>query len=1067
MGVVYKARQKGLKRLVALKVILAGEHAGESEVQRFLTEAEAVARLAHPNIVQVHEIGEWKSDVSSTPMPFLSLEFVEGGNLASRLRATPQPPRLAAQLVATLANAMQYAHQHGVIHRDLKPANVLLSGDWEASVEETKTGSFHSGARRLTPNVTPKIADFGLAKQVDDSHGRTLSGTVIGSPSYMAPEQAEGHVSSIGPAADIYALGAILYEILTGRPPFKAASALETLEQVRTLEPIPPGVLQPGLNRDIETICLTCLQKSPERRYPTALALAEDLERYLTGVPIVARPVGRIERLWRWCQRNRGIASLAAGIAASLVAGTIFSTYFAVRATLGERRAHENELKAESEKLTSDRRRHVAEYRWALQKYKDGDLAEVESLLNGLRPAGDDPDLRGFECGYLERLCHLDLRTFSAHDGTVFAVDFSPGGETLYSAGSENGVWIHDLVVDRTVQLRSPSSQVFALAVSADGRKLAAAGGEYSFQQSAASNGEPPKFEQIVTIWDASSGKEIARLACPTAQPTLGVNALSFHPDGRSLAAAGLDGVVRLWDLDSLTYRPLEGHQLRVLGLAFSPNGRWLASVGRDQLVRLWDFETGEVLRAWEGHTDIINDVAWSEDGRRLATAGADSTILIWDVESGEKTIGLAGHVGEVSAVAFSPDGRLLASAGFDDNTVRVWDLASAQNILTLRGHAWHVHSVQFSPDGRTLASSDSVGVVRLWDASISQEELILRGHQGRGMSASFSSDREWVATTGDDGTLRMWSAKTGFPKWVVPGQSGRLSSVVFAPAGPLLATGGGDGSVRLWDSRDGNELARLDGHVGGVTGLAFNADGSLLASCAVDSTIAIWDVASRKKTGELLGHSKKVSAIDFSTDGGRLISVGADDKIIVFDVARMTTRIEFPVSANDAAFSPDGTRFVESGRSVRDAETGRVLLTLGTPSDKTGSVYSIAYSPDGRRIVSTGEDASVRIWDAATGLEVLTLPRNDRAGRCAAFSADGLSLAAAGDDGLVQIWTSASLTAEERDLRDAASLVRFVLSSTSSRSAATRAIRSTPGVHVRLQDRAVTLVSEVFGLSD
>src|SRR4051812_36843535 len=300
MGVVYKALQVKANRLVALKMILAGGHAGADRLERFRTEAEAVARLQHPNIVQIHEVGEHNG------LPFFSLEFCAGGSLEGRLQRTPLAPRGAAALVETLARAMHAAHEKGVLHRDLKPANVLLTEDG-----------------------TPKIGDFGLARKLDEA-GQTASGAVLGTPSYMAPEQAGGQRRATGPAADVYALGAILYECLTGRPPFLAATPLETLLQVLREEPISPSRLAPQVPRDLEGIALKCLQKEPRRRYATARALADDLRAFLDGRPISARPVGAMGRAWRWCKRNRGVATAAAAALLFLLLGTVISSALAV-----------------------------------------------------------------------------------------------------------------------------------------------------------------------------------------------------------------------------------------------------------------------------------------------------------------------------------------------------------------------------------------------------------------------------------------------------------------------------------------------------------------------------------------------------------------------------------------------------------------------------------------------------------------------------------------------------------------------------------------------------------------
>ncbi|HEU5117492.1 MAG TPA: serine/threonine-protein kinase, partial [Isosphaeraceae bacterium] len=321
MGVVYRARQTGLNRVVALKMIISGEHAGEEQLARFYIEAESVASLQHPNIVQIFEVGE------KGGMPYFSLEFVDGGSLQQTIGGKPQTPRYAAQMVEALARAMQAAHDRGVIHRDLKPANILM-----------------------TLHGTPKITDFGLAKKVDDDSHQTRSGALMGTPSYMAPEQARGDTHEIGPHSDQYALGAILYELLTGRPVFQGATILDTLDQVRTREPVPPTKLQPKIPRDLETICLKCLQKEPRKRYPSTGALAEDLNRFLTGVPILARPVGRIERGWRWCRRNPRVAALSGAVGLLLILVAASGVVFAMR-TLRERQTERDARKVAGERF--------------------------------------------------------------------------------------------------------------------------------------------------------------------------------------------------------------------------------------------------------------------------------------------------------------------------------------------------------------------------------------------------------------------------------------------------------------------------------------------------------------------------------------------------------------------------------------------------------------------------------------------------------------------------------------------------------------------------------------------
>jgi serine/threonine protein kinase/tetratricopeptide (TPR) repeat protein len=401
MGVVYRARQTGLNRLVALKTVLHGAQAGSERRARFRVEAEAAARLQHPNIAQIYEIGEYGGE------PYFSLEYVDGPSLAHRLDGTPLPARAAARLVEKLARAMQYAHERGVVHRDLKPANILLqrTEDRGQRTDEEGSGAIASVRWPLASVLCPKITDFGLAKILaEDGPDRTRTGLVLGTPSYMAPEQAAGTPRDVGPACDVYALGAILYELLTGRPPFKGATTLETVRQVVAEEPVPLTHLQRSVPRDLETVCLKCLEKEPRKRYATAGGLADDLRRFLNNEPIHARPVGRVERLVRWCRRNPRVAGLLVALLLVLAVGFAGVTWQWRRA-----RAERDEAEA-SYQLT---RRVVADYFETLgrdpQLEDPGALPLRKEMLQTalthfqylLQDRGDDADLQaGLATGY-------------------------------------------------------------------------------------------------------------------------------------------------------------------------------------------------------------------------------------------------------------------------------------------------------------------------------------------------------------------------------------------------------------------------------------------------------------------------------------------------------------------------------------------------------------------------------------------------------------------------------------------------------------------------------------------
>jgi tRNA A-37 threonylcarbamoyl transferase component Bud32 len=437
MGVVYKARQESLKRLVALKMLLAGAHADTELLARFKAEAEAVARLQHPNIVQIFEVGE------KDGLPYFSLEYVPDGTLAQKLDGTPWPPERAAQLVETLALAVQAAHERGIVHRDLKPGNILLAGD-------------SSGASLAA--WIPKITDFGLAKQLENQQARTATGAVMGTPSYMAPEQAEGN-NQLGPAADVYALGAILYELLTGRPPFAAPTPLETVLQVISEEAVAPSQLQPRTPRDLETICLKCLEKQPQERYASAGALARDLGSWRRGEPITARPVGKLERAWRWCRRNPVVAMLASAVALTLLAATVVSSYYAALANARAQEAIQEKNQVEKEKDRADeqtgsaRRNLYAAQMSLAQRYWDDLLVdEMQALLDEERPdRTGGTDLRGFEWYYWWRLLHSDLRTFRGHTGPVNGLAFSPDGTRLATASGDGTARLWDAQTGNTV----------------------------------------------------------------------------------------------------------------------------------------------------------------------------------------------------------------------------------------------------------------------------------------------------------------------------------------------------------------------------------------------------------------------------------------------------------------------------------------------------------------------------------------------------------------------------------------------------------------------------------------
>jgi WD40 repeat protein len=758
MGVVYRARQVKLNRLVALKMILAAGHAGEEERQRFRTEAEAIARLQHPHIVQVYEVGE------ADGRPFCSLEFCAGGSLAGKLAEGTLPAREAAALLHRLAGAVQSAHEAGVVHRDLKPANVLMTADG-----------------------TPKVTDFGLAKRLGEA-GQTLSGAVMGTPCYMAPEQAAGRGKQVGPAADVYALGAVLYECLTGRPPFRGESVMDTLEQVLTREPVPVRQLQPKVPRDLETICLKCLQKEPPKRYGSARDLAEDLERFPEGRPVLARPTSGPERLLKWARR-RPAAALAALLLALVV--VLVATGLPALAVLWLR-AEERRVKAEQETLRAQTAEMDA---GRAQKYAEG---ERDRAQNHLYIAHVNLAQQYWEQNALASMVHL----LQEHDPGKLGVKDPPGFEYYY-------LWrlAHP---DRTLGTAEEAGST--LAFSRDGRLLAADGGQSG----------------LVTVWDTATGAKALSWKA-AAEPVVSV---AFSPDGKRLVTVteGIlkKGRVTVWDLagpkELLSFegpgsetgiRP--GGSPWVSRAVLSPDGKHVASAGDGGRVRVRDAATGKEVFTVPGYT-----AAYSPDGKHLVSSRMpiDGALLtVWDAATGKEVrpLGPARPGVLASEAAFSPDGKFVATFLPNLGSPATWDVATGKEVLAARKQEAvqieFIGTVAFSPDGQRLAAPAADGTLAVWDLSRGDVAFALKGHRNaQHLWPAFSPDGRLLAST--DGTeVRLW-LPTGQGPLTVPAGTGpgnfggRLYRQVykkdwkffhFSKDGRYLAT-----PYRVWDTVTG-----------------------------------------------------------------------------------------------------------------------------------------------------------------------------------------------------------------------------------------------------------------------
>jgi WD40 repeat protein/tRNA A-37 threonylcarbamoyl transferase component Bud32 len=1039
MGVVYKARHLQLRRTVALKMILHGAHAGREELARFRSEAEAIARVQHPNLVQIYEIGEHNG------LPFFALEFVEGGGLDHQLQGNPQPPEQAAQVVETLGRAMQVAHEAGVVHRDLKPANVLLG----------KGG-------------VVKITDFGLAKRLD-APGLTASGAVMGTPSYMAPEQA-GQSKAIGPAADVYALGAILYELLTGRPPFRAATPMDTLLQVLGEDPVPPSRLNPKVPCDLETVCLKCLEKDPGRRYGSAEALARDLGHWRAGKPISARPVSRVERLWRWCLRNRAVASLLAAVGLVLVGGVVgvavalLQTNAALErekesrgradAALGREKkaleaSQDNEKKLETamarltENLSELANIYCVRSRHELENGNVGDSVSWMLRAYEVAPA-DDPLRRNYRVLLADRGQSPDVTLL--HSGPVAAVAFSPDGRTLLTGSFDKTARLWDAATSqaRGLPLRH-EDEVWAVAFSPDGRTVLTGSKDRTARLWDGATGQPRgqplrhenevkavafspdgrtvitgSFDKTARLWDAATGK-------PLGQPPLrhegGVTAVAYSPDGRIVLTGCLDGTARLWDAATgrLRGQPLRGEPgpERIL---FTREGRPVLTASTDKTAGL--SEVVAILPRDRGgrQTDPVWTVAFSPDGRTVLTGGKDGTARLWDAATGRPRGQPLRHGNEVRAVAFSPDGRIVVTGG-TDKTVRLWDLATGRPLgqpplpeeksgperilFTPEGrtvpdagpgplgspsfrHEDSVLAVAFSPDGRTMLTGCRDKKARLWDATTGHPYSQPLRHKDEVWAVAISPDGHTVLTGSQyfekpkwKGEARLWDAGTGQPRGQPLRHDNEVRAVAFSPDGRTVLTGSFDKTARLWDAATGKPVGQPPlRHEGGVTAAAYSPDGRMVLTGCLDGTARLWDQATGRLRGQPLRPEREF----------RGKPAGPERKLEKVLLTPESWAVLTACSDKTAGLS--------------DAAA---ILAHDQSGGQSYPVWAVAFSPDGRTVLTDSDDRTARLWDAATGQPRGQPLRHDGPVLAVAFSPDGRTVLTGSEDKTARLWDAAT----------------------------------------------------------
>jgi WD40 repeat protein/serine/threonine protein kinase len=885
-----------------------------------------------------------------------------------RSNTSPAFFRTVAHLGVQVAEALEHAHQLGVIHRDIKPANLLVDG-----------------RGRLW------VTDFGLA-HCRSQPGLTMTGDLLGTLRYMSPEQALAKRTTVDARTDVYSLGVTLYELLTLQPAYNGRNREEILRQIAFEEPRVPSRLNRSVPAELETITLKAMAKNADERYGTAQELADDLRRFLEDKPIKAKRPSLRQRAVKCGRRHKTVVRAALVVLVLALAGLAVSFALIWQANRDMRRALYFE--------------HIAR---ADREWSANNLRQVEQLLEAC-----PVDLRGWEWNYLKRL-RLQGVPPLRHACSVFGVAFSPDGRWIASGGQNGIVKVWDAGTGQLAdEFQAHESHVRSLAFSSDGRILATA-----------------SWDHTAKVWEFHPERATDKQMLLHTLTGHGdeVNSVAFSPDNRSLASAGYDNAVRIWDL--ATSQEIFKHQRpgrSVPRFAYSSDGQFIASSESDNTVRIWEIKTDREKLTLPHSTPVLS-IRFSRDGRWLVTTSADTTcsrdgeIIVWDARTGNKVRTLRGHTSYLHVAIFSPDGRRLVSAGADED-VKLWDLQTGQQLLTLRGHRGPVRDLNFNADGTRLVSAGEDHSVLLWDArplgrETGQELFTLHQHQDGVRSVAFSPDGRWLASLSNDGKVLVWDhqrARASGGNLLIRTLEGRpgFKTIEFSHNGRMLAAGGSGGPVNLivWDTATWNELMAVP--VGpGWAGVAFSPDDKCVAMGAfVDDKfpVVIFDLAAKQVIRRLRGHTWAICVLAYSPnpDLPYLASEGGDGIVRIWDVMK-----EKEIAVLSHGGGLEGIAFSHDGHLVASGGNDRAVKVWDTGTgqrrhqrlDPTGTVTRIAFHPKESRVLAWGShDGTVKIWDTATD-EIRTLHGHMSWVEDVAFSPDGEWIASASLDGTVKIW--------------------------------------------------------------
>jgi len=1013
-GVVYMAQQEEpVRRKVALKIIKLGMDT-KQVVARFEAERQALALMDHTNIAKVLDAG-----ATEAGRPFFVMELVSGVKITDYCDQNHLTTRQRLDLFIQVCRAIQHAHQKGIIHRDIKPSNVLVA---------TQDGV-----------PIPKVIDFGVAKALGQELTEmtlfTLCEQMIGTPAYMSPEQAGLGGLDIDTRSDIYSLGGLLYELLTGVTPLDAGALRKrALDEVRRLiretDPLKPStrllalggrLAEMAKNRrtdpaalrrliwgDLDWITMKALEKDRRRRYETANDLAIDIERHLRDQPVVARPPSAAYWFQKLVRRHKAVFAAGSAVGAALILGLAGSVwmYFRERATrLREAEARGRATAAERVAQGQSQRAQAAanelklalsnsDFSQAVRLIEQGNGIDALAYLSrslAVNPA-NQASLTRLATLLTDRRWMLPMLLVK-ESGGVRNAQFSPDGKRIVTASDGGTARVWDAASGQPLTKPLTHGRWVRWAqFSPDGKRVVTA-----------------SFDRTARVWDAQTGQ-------PLTEPLSHSDAVvfaQFSPDGKRVATASDDGTARVWD--AYTGQPLTEplkHTKWVRSAQFSPNGKLIVTASDDSTARIWDVHTGQPFMQPLAHGSGVYWAEFSADGTRIVTASDDGTARVWSAETGRPLTEPLKHSRGVRSARFSPDGARIVTAS-DDGTARVWDAQSGQPVTQLLRHTGAVRSAQFSSDGKRIVTASFDGTARTWDSETGQPLTEPLKHNGWLWWAQFSPDGTRIVTASGDGTARVWGPETGRPMTEPLKHSDGVAWVQSSTDGKRIVTASDDGTARVWDAYTSRPLTRPLKHRGAVRSAQFSPDGTRIVTASDDATARVWDAATGLPLTEPLKHRRKLFRAEFDHQGARIVTASEDHTARIWDAQSgqpLTEPLQHDGGVLWATFSHDENRIVtasvDSSARVWDAHSGKLLID---PLRHNGWVFSAQFGPDGTRIVTASDDGTARVWDAQTG-QPLGEPLN-HSGLLfwAEFSPDGTRVATASADGSGRVWDARS----------------------------------------------------------